>query len=254
MADENNAGNSNKPDSKEKPEAFTLDGDSDNMPSVTRLLNRKSLNLTSTPKHETPPAPAAEEIAPPEPVVDPSPISPPRAAVVLKVKPIVKKTAHPVAPLIIWDKAKIKMGPDPLGKGIAQLIDKGASCAVFLTIAPPSPGSKVPQFIGTAAVLPDKRLSIWTGLHWDPNKSPEAWNFLVKSGSIEFPPPGTQTQLDSHRNVIRAAFGVESEEWLLLTRVGTPNACRGIVVILSKKSLLLEVKSVLSLLQEAPKK
>ncbi|MEO7162559.1 MAG: hypothetical protein ABI041_06545 [Bdellovibrionia bacterium] len=252
MTDENNSGNKNNPDSKEKSMIFTVgteektDGD---MPSVTRLLNRKSLNLNTPSK---PAIPAKPSFVAPEPIA--APLPPPVASVPLKVKTIVRKQSTSVTPLSIWEKAQLKGGTDPLGKGIAQLMEKGATCAVFLKIAPPSPESKVPQFVGTAAVLPGKRLAIWTGLRWDPNKSPDAWNQLLKSGVIEFPPPGNHTQLDSQRNAIRGALGVESEEWLLLVRVGPANACRGITVFLSEKSLLLQVKSVLSLLQEPLKK
>lgn len=147
----------------------------------------------------------------------------------------------------------MKKGSDPLGKGIARLMEKGATSTLFLSIFPPPPGFKIPQFTATATSRPEQLLTLWTGLRWDPNKSPEIWDVLSKAGTIEFSPPGTYTQLESQRNVIRSALGVQAEEWLLLVRVGTTAACRGIVIFLSKKSLLLEVKSVLSLLQQGLK-
>jgi hypothetical protein len=157
----------------------------------------------------------------------------------------------PSQKLILWDTKVLESGIDPLGKGIALMMKKGALSVLFLSITLP-PGSPVPHFSSSAAVLPKNKDKIWTGLRWDPTVVPEMWNYFIKSGNVELSPPGTQTVLSSSRNVIRAAFGLQADEWLLLVRAGPANACRGIVAFVSKSSLQTPLVEALPLLNALP--
>ena len=134
-----------------------------------------------------------------------------------------------------------------------MLIEKGGvTNAVFLKITPPMGGATLPSFLSSAAVQPQDKYQLWTGMKWDPTVSPEAWNQLLKVGYVEFPPPGTYTNLQSVRNVARAAFGLVGEEWLTLIRVGSPTSCRGILSLISPKSLAVTIPQVMPILQETP--
>jgi hypothetical protein len=312
-------GMANNPKSKpsgESPSVFTTDpndGDTGNMPSVTRLLNRKSLGLLRSKAASSPPSRPIEK--PPLPpkggdfeespeieslavestptitsenpgigsggqgqpraislsisaddtpiqltsalesagaeVEEPAKAAPKPAAQkqsimkpTLKIQQAIRKPQ--ISPLIIWDPNQLDAGTDPLGKGILQLLRKGAHSALFLAITPPAPGGQ-PIFIATAAVLAQQNLNIWTGLRWNPALTPEIWNPFLQTGWIEFPPPSAMTVQSSLRNIIRVAFGISPTEWLLLLRAGPPNHCRGAVAILSKESLISRLTEALPL-------
>lgn len=132
----------------------------------------------------------------------------------------------------------LRVGTDPLGKGIDLMLQRGAISALFLALSAPPIGSPVPLFVSTATVLPQDRLSIWTGLKWDPRVVPEMWNFYIRSGYVELPPPGANTHQNSHRNIVRLAFGITHPEWLLLVQVGPSHQSRGVVAFVSHQSLL----------------
>jgi hypothetical protein len=138
----------------------------------------------------------------------------------------------------LWDSKQLKSGHDPLGLGLALMLDRGARQALFLAILPAPAGSPVPHFLASAAIAPRDRLKLWTGLKWDPTIVPALWNLFVRTGHAELPPPGTQTDIASNRNVVRAAFGVGPDEWLLLVRTGTLENCRGVLALISDKSML----------------
>jgi hypothetical protein len=296
------------------------------VPSITKLLNRKSLKVSQPParppqeptktitnlfkRPEPRPSKIPAELSPPEiitkqsadPVPDDAPITldpgfhraPVQSAVfsdhgsmVIDVEelrgrtqtattaPEIQKTPEPQksvpvatpavqavkagprgragSPLIVWDLGKLKRSSDPLGKALAHLMESGAKSALFLTIAPPPPGSPVPHFFGTAAVTPSTRQPIWTGLKWDPTLIPEMWNHFVRAGFVELPPPGTMTSVESARNVVRGAFGCVSSEWLTLIRIGPQNSCRGVAALISEHTLAGAAAQVQSLLTSMPK-
>ncbi|MEK6704837.1 MAG: hypothetical protein AABZ06_03535 [Bdellovibrionota bacterium] len=168
--------------------------------------------------------------------------------IIKRAKRRLSTTSSQSKKLILWEKDTLLRGSDPIGKGLISLIEKGATSSLFLTISPPKPNSPVPHFISTAALNPGDRSSIWEGLCWDPMISPELWNYFTKAGFAELSPPGTATNLQSTRNLMRAAFGIMPDEWLLLIRTGPLNACRGILAVVSEKSLISDLVAVLPLL------
>jgi hypothetical protein len=197
-----------------------------------------------------PAAPARAPAPPSIPMTPPIPGTPGTA-------PHAPSTVQPAAqrgrrdaprPPTTWTMQMLKGGPDPLGKGLSILLDKGAGSALFLAITPPPPGAKIPHFAAAAAAQgTPEQIRIWTGLRWDPAVVPQVWNALLKSGFVEFHPPGNVTNADSRRNTIRAAFGLGGEQILTLVRVGPVAACRGILAIYSGRSLLLELGPILTL-------
>ena len=151
-------------------------------------------------------------------------------------------------PPTIWTMEMLKGGPDPLGRGLAILLEKGAESSLFLAITPPPPGARIPHFIAAASARPTaEKVALWTGLRWDPATVPDVWNQLLKSGYIEFHPPGQITNIGSRRNTIRAAFGPTHDEVLTLIRVGPVAACRGILAIYSDRTMIMELGPILTL-------
>ena len=151
---------------------------------------------------------------------------------------------HEIQKPIVWTIEQLRSGADPLGKGLAILIEKGATSALFLSIAPPPPGARVPLFTSTAAALADKnRLSTWTGLRWDPALVPDVWNTLLKQGYMELL---SKTDRPIHAT-LRLSFGAAPNEVLVLIRVGPVNACRGLLAVIATRSMLLEIPKIFSL-------
>lgn len=306
---------------------FTVDSENTGlteMPSITRLLNRKKLNKSNTyketpaekkppsppptPPQKTPPPPAIEEqlfdlepeakpedppenpkkdspdeinlsdpsggfeielsgsdsspqeTPPPTPQVPkkedlkselkPSPPAPSESTPVLKKAPIKPKETGLKKRLILWDKNLLEKNPDPLAKGLVQLLKNGVNGVVFLAIVAPPEGSPVPHFVGTAAHASPDRLSLWNGIHWDPTVVPDLWNKFVNLGIAELGPPGSETLKTSNRNVVRAAFGVNSDEWLTLVRTGPQHACRGVLALISNDSVQSAIQAALPLLTQ----
>lgn len=240
------------------------------VPSVTQLLNRKSLNLTSkvqeTP-HENIPAPQAEfkteegisldlnvdqsfqleTTGGPGKHHTPTPAQTSSVLAPVKIQPASRRQ-RPAQKLIVWDLNQLKNGNDPLGRGIFEALSKKGVGALFLAIQPAASGTSIPTFSSTAAVLAPQKHTIWTGLKWDPTIVPEMWNHFIKTGWIELSPPGSFTNIASNRNVVRAAFGIQQSEWLLLICVGTRAQCRGVVAIVTTRSIATEIGPICTLI------
>lgn len=272
-----------------QPSVFTTDNTTTgiSIPSITQLLNRKTFERIKPTEPPLPPKKSKKKVEfntpDPDPIPHPPPFfagetqdpSPPLAVSVapegsepkiilgssseenavpanLKVQPIKKAISrNPVRPLLNWDLKTLRQNTDPMAGALVKLFDQGALCALFLVIGPPGK-SGVPIFTSTAIVQGNDRAGVWSGLKWDPSVVPETWNQFVKNGFAELSPPGTSTNRNSNRNVVRLAFGIYQEEWLLLVRAGPLNHCRGVLAIVSKKSLADFLPKVLEQIQAQP--
>lgn len=203
---------------------------------------------------------AVENSPPPPPTPTPAPKahnsllhSKPGIKPTLKVQTTVRK-AVPTAQLFLWEPDQLSAGTDPMGKGILHLLKNKAQSALFLAIAPPAPGTQVPLFVSTAAVVPQQKLNIWQGLRWSPSLTPDVWKQFLQTAWVEFAPPGGMTVQSSNRNLIRTAFGILPTEWLTLYRIGPPDRCRGVIAMISKESLMVSLTQVLPLFAAPPPK
>jgi hypothetical protein len=141
-----------------------------------------------------------------------------------------------------------------LAKGLENLFGKGAVSALFLSLTPPPAGARAPHFSATALSGDVSRKVVWTGLKWDPSVVPAAWNYFIKVGYVELAPPGANTDQMSQRNVLRAAFGIQPNEWLLLIQIGPQNACRGALAVITKRSIVPELHQAITAFRRAPPK
>lgn len=150
-----------------------------------------------------------------------------------------------------WDFRTLKSNRDPLAKGVLQLLEKGAVSTLFMALVTPPSGASVPHFLATAIAGESSKDKIWNGLKWDPSIVPSVWNFFIRPGYVELSPPGNKTDPMSQRNVLRGAFGVRMEEYLLLVRIGSETSCRGALAIISKNSFLEELQNLMQFFEGA---
>lgn len=216
----------NKTVAKDQVKEFTVqpEDNSSQVPSITRLLNRRPL---APPKGEPPKV---------------QPAGPRRS-----------KTSPPPQ-LLVWDAYQLKKSKDPLSKGLLIALTQGATSALFLKASTEGlqPGSP-PLFVSTAIAGETAKKSVWRGLVWDPSMLPEVWTPFIQSGQAEFPPPEGPTNIKSNRNMIRSAFGVLPGEWLTLVRVGSSENFRGTVALISRKSLFLALSEAFPFIFKTPK-
>ncbi len=243
------SGQSQKKDQKNaSPEpGFTHDSEhsgAQEVPSISLLLKRKKLSLVNREAQKTEVSLILE--APQALRLDPHPQS--------KIQPAPKKKNASVKKLLRWDAQSFSKSPDPLARALSVLIQKGVTAGVFLAIQPPPPGEALPRFFSTSAFADLARLRVWRGLIWDPTLLPDLWREFAQTGLVELPPPGANTTLMSARNVVRSAFGVESEEWITLLRVGPSEACRGVLALISSHTLAETLGLVLPLVQASVRK
>ena len=242
----------NSKENKELSSSFTVDSDISSvheMPSITRLLNRKSFTKTIA-------SPSSPSLAPEEPPsqtfisLDPPAPTTEGAGPSIASQPTRQRPQGALKPLHVWDPTTLRQGNDPLGKALASLLESGVTRALFLSIHPVA--GRLSLFNASSAVNAGEKEAVWTGLCWDPTLLPGVWQQLISAGFVELPPPGTMTNLHSERNVSRAAIDVLPEEGLYLARVGTPQHCRGIIALISQKSLTAPLKQLLLMLSAAP--
>ena len=155
---------------------------------------------------------------------------------------------NPAPEIKTWDLEQLSQNPDPLGKAIIEMSQRGTDCALFLSITPPEGSSTAPFFRATAGIHSEKRIPLWRGIQWKPELFKDLWNAFLKSGQIELGPTSTQSASTPAKNAMRAALGTLPSEWLILVRVGSPQSCRGVIAFFSKQSLLSELAHVLPLL------
>lgn len=188
----------------------------------------------------------------------PSNAAPVASARVGGVRPAMRKnlSASSQNPLAAWNLAQLAGSNDSLAQALVRLANAaggGAHAALFLAVQPAVAG-ELPRFQSSAQWQADARLPLWAGVQWNPAWVPELWNPFIQAGAVELPPPGTVTHLKSNRNVMRGAFGAAADEWLLLLRVGSAQSLRGMLAVLSRKSLITEAQSLRALLESAEPK
>lgn len=262
---------------------FTFDGSQDNgsnlneMPSVSRLMDRKKLFREPPPAPpKKSPSPSKQEESDPPPqqlerhektatlpassffenppssgnTPPPFQLGPGSSAAggeAARVQPAQRRGAqNQVSPLYFWTNDQLRGTADPMGPAIVEFLRKGAVTVLFLARDPhPLPGGAT-GFLAKAFSGDKGKSQIWRGLRWNSNiLPPDLWKFLLQQGSIEFPPPATQTHESSARNILRTSFGAQKNEWLILTRVGPEIQIRGLIAIIARQSIHGPIRSAL---------
>jgi len=150
--------------------------------------------------------------------------------------------------LLVWDRATLQSSPDSVAQALSQLMGRGLGMALYLAHHLAGSGNTIPVFKAQACFGPGPKQVLWKGLSWNPALTPTLWQQLSMTGAVELTPPDTGTNVTSERNMVRTAFGIDSNEYLVVARVGPPNAPKGMLGLVSTKSFLSEVQKVLMLL------
>lgn len=151
-----------------------------------------------------------------------------------------------------WKRESLSNSSDPIGRAASILLPAGATDLLFLSRHPLAKGDSF-SVVATAAFTDNPQfIACWSGLKWAPDVVPELWKELISKGVVQLAPPGEKTLPSSERNVIRAAFGVRQEDWMIVLRSGTAEQARGILVVLSKGNLMEKMREVLPLLSLEP--
>lgn len=177
--------------------------------------------------------PQAEPIIPKPFPPRATPVSAPvtRRPQVQVVKPSTRQTHK--SNLIQWSKAALTKAKDPFHRGVLHLIENGANQALLLC---PQAKSKV-LFEANSCFEAGSKWAIWNGLTFDPAWMGEQAMKFLKQGFIELSP------VREANSFLASTFGVEKNEWILLIRCGSPQACTGILVLISNQSVKDKVKA-----------
>jgi hypothetical protein len=148
-------------------------------------------------------------------------------------------------PARIWNRDELKFGQDPLGTGMNAILESGKSKGMLFLQA--KADSKRPTFESFAVSDVEERRFAWlSGMTWDSLALPELWSAFIKAGVLEISPPSGPQKMTAQlqaRLLARRLFDASAEETLTLVKIGSKMTTRGILVILSKGSVLNEVNS-----------
>lgn len=226
---------------------FTLDNHGANpveMPSITKLLNRKKLGMgrssNTTSFSDVPPS----QLPPPHGC----PASQNQLAV-RKATPRNAERRRP--PLPQWDKPTLERATDPFQKGVNRLIKSGAYQVLLLTPAQPMKNAAA-QISFTACcayvTVECEQEQLWRGLSLEPKLISDVWKLIFTRGSFEIPPSTSHhsSPKKDSASFLRKAFGLADNDWLILVRCGAPNNCTGILALVSKTSIFSEIATAFS--------
>jgi hypothetical protein len=217
---------------------FTLDnlgGDPVEMPSVTKLLNRKKLGLTSNPETKT--------ISKPRPISTAKAI--PGQPQIQKAKPRKGRSNSPK--IAYWTPEALATATDTFQKAVHYLTQKGARQVLLLT--PPDPVSHAQsdaRFDALCAYMTEDKEELWSGLSLSPSLIPDIWKKLFTQGIYEIVPSLSQKHQDESAAFLIKAFGLKATEFFVIVRCGSPNACTGILALVSPFSLTKEIAAAFS--------
>ncbi|MFL5812243.1 MAG: hypothetical protein ACJ763_01590 [Bdellovibrionia bacterium] len=217
---------------------FTLDnlgGDPVEMPSVTKLLNRKKLGLVSSPETKTISRPRSVSTAraiPGQPQIQ-------------KVQP--RKARAKTPKIAYWTQESLAAADDTFQKAVHYLTQKGARQALLLTPHDPvSHKQSNARFDALCAYMTEDKEELWSGLSLSPSLIPDIWEKLFTQGIYEIVPNLSQKHEDESAAFLMRAFGLKATEFFVIIRCGSPNACTGLLALVSPFSLTREIAAAFS--------
>ncbi len=245
--------------------SFTVDSEQTgltHMPSITRLLNRKSLlkskfyNEAPASSKEQPSAPPSISLSPqaltptvpppPQPEMSVKNLSEPVLELELnrapqQAQPQIKKAERrSTRRMDSWSLEVLRNRPqDQFAQGLLELMQPGKA-QMSLYLLPQTVGSD--SFLAAAALAPREKLILWTGFKWSKQEDPRLWEELTKKGFSEIPP----------KNIpLKQALGLNPDERLFFVRVGKPPHLRGLLIVISSSDLSPAILSFLDRLDRA---
>jgi hypothetical protein len=234
----------NKIDQPNSP--FTLDhteGDPVEMPSVTKLLNRKKLGLkTSSSSNKAATAPVSKSDSTKSNIAGQPKIQ--------RVQP--RKGRAKQVKISRWSQESLAQADDTFQKAVHYLVQKGARQALLLTPdAPVSSGSSAHdhaaiRFEALCAYMTEDRAELWSGLSLSPSLIPDIWERLLTKGIFEIVPSVSLSSQSESAAFLIKAFGLKPTEFFVIIRCGSSNACTGLLALVSSHSLAKEIAAAFS--------
>lgn len=238
------------------------------MPGITRLLNRKSLNNSNPLAQDSSTArkqakehlnkalkdvqkleePLTQSVDSSSQEGAPSPA--PKAPVLTIKKASRARTGNSLTPSILklWETEQLTSSPDPLARGLHSLLQAGAHAALFLVLKNRALSGSHSSFSASAAYNPGSRASLWQGLGLESQLMPHVWQQLTQIGFLEI---AAREVNAGEKHTLCTSLGSRSDEMITIVRVGPPEECRGLLTLFSKKSILSRLKEVLPWLSAA---
>jgi hypothetical protein len=228
---------------------FTLDnhgGEPIAMPSVTKLLNRKKLGLSPISENSTQTVTRPKVTPPPIKPAAPLPGSAPGQVAIQRVRPR-QRQSNQRSKLAKWDREKLSQARDTFQRAVYYLLQKGAQQVLLLTPPDPvtDPRAEV-NFQALCAFASEEKDQLWGGLSLTPSLIPDIWEKLFTKGIFEIVPSVSLKAKNESEAFLIRAFGLKPTEFFILIRCGAPNACTGLLGIVSTHSLVKEIAAAFS--------
>ena len=117
-----------------------------------------------------------------------------------------------------WTPDSLKAGPEAHEKALMKLLPKGLGAALYLQADQRAPVNRTlpPLFVARTAFGSRQQLAVWNGLRWDPAQFQALWNELFSAGYLELAAQsaGIPSPTPSPKAFLRSAFGADPSEIL----------------------------------------
>lgn len=222
------------------------------MPSVTQLLNRKSMTQEiqkgniKTPPPAAPPPPGPSLATPTLPPRSPSPSAQQPSAASQNTRSLqqqapaqeggqlVKTAKNDREKGLISLKEWSDISPEQFkgGSALSKLFQEGQKLNLWSRMlefrATSSTPSPQPDFLAHAAWGPSDAALLWDGVRLKTSKIPMSFAQLSRSGWVDLPALTQDTSIESECRVLREALGANKQEGLICVRLGPPQAPWGL--------------------------
>jgi hypothetical protein len=94
--------------------------------------------------------------------------------------------------------------------------------------------------------MTEDKMELWSGLSLSPSLIPDIWRKLFTQGIYEIIPSVSLNSKDESATFLIKAFGLKPTDFFVIIRCGAPNACTGILALVSSFSLSKEIASAFS--------
>ena len=207
--------------------AFSIDRETTGMslPSVTQLLNRKSvteeIQKGKGKAPPPPPGPSAIQPVPPQQTLSVTHPSPAQEG-----GQLVKVSQHGREKALTSLKEWTDISPEgfPGASALKELLHEGQKINLWSRMLQlqlkPGGDPKQPEYVATAAWGPSDSALLWDGVHLKPSTMPGCWNSLLKNGYIDLPAVSNDTSIENERRILREALGALPSESMIIVRLG----------------------------------
>ena len=224
--------------------AFSLDDKTGmQIPSVTRLLNRVDIQRAMQDKKTAlTPAPFRAPVAPPA--------APPKPVAVAAVLPAQSKKQRTQVPLAKWKKEFLERSKENLSQAASQIVAAGGEHILSLAKNALLKSARDAWLANAAFTESAYFENCWKGLRWEAKSLPGILKILATEGVVEIEPAGPASTEEMAS--LRKVCGARPNEWVTLLRVGSASDFRGILLMISQKSVAEKARSLISSLATPP--